>query len=286
SLLWARGPVRWVGFALLGGAFFVMLATGARIAFLITVGAYSALMILLFVVAPKERVKAGLTRLLALAGLLAMGLFVYSVATDTNQRYAAGETKPWERPIRIFAEMVRGEREATDSRLDTFARFAENWKNSPFIGAGPANYNQVSGGHEIHNSYLNIFAEQGVLGLLAFGFWMLTAGVLARQAMRGAPRGEPRVIVYGFLAGCCLLLLYQVTVLGLRQRPLWFIAGLLICLPRVLLDLHLRRQNASTNVGGNGRFIGRLEQAPQSRLRAAWERPASTGIHLGRESPL
>ncbi|MFH5804417.1 O-antigen ligase family protein [Alienimonas sp. DA493] len=241
SRLWSSWAARTAGFCLLAGAFVVMLGTGSRTAFLITGAAFAALMVLLFVVAPKERVKAGVTRFLAVGGLAAMIWFVYGVATDTGERYALGVTKPWERPVRIFAEILRGERDATDTRVEQVARLSRTWTDRPVFGAGPGNYSPLTRGHEIHNSYLNILAELGLVGVTAFGFWMLTAVGLARTSAAIAPRGEARVIVYGFLAGCVLLLLYQITILGMRQRPLWFVNGLLICLPRVLLDLHLRQ---------------------------------------------
>ena len=256
SPVWRNPLVKAAGFALLGGAFVVMLGTGSRIAFLITAAAFAALMVLLFVVAPRQRVRVGATRLLAVGGLLAAGYFVYGVATDTGEKYAAGQTKPWERPIRIFAEMLRGEREATDTRVEHVERLGRTWSDRPAFGAGPGNYGVLTHGHEIHNSYLNVLGEQGLLGVLAFGAWMLTAANLGWTAYRTAPPGEVRVIVWGFLAGCVLLLLYQATTLGLRQRPWWFINGLLICLPRVLADLRVRaaaRRRAAVRAAGVAR---------------------------------
>ena len=241
SAVWRSPPVRAAGFGLLAGMFVVMLATGSRAAFLITGIAFCGLLVLLFYVAPRQRVRVGATRLVAAGGLLAAGYFVYAVATDTGEAYAAGKTKPWERSIRIFAETFRGERAGIDqNRQEQIERIGENWLDRPAVGAGPGNYGFSTGGHEIHNSYLNVLGEQGLLGVLAFGAWLLMAGNLGWGSYRAAPPGEARVLVLGFLFGCGLLLFYNLTVLGLRQRPLWFINGLLICLPRVLADLRVR----------------------------------------------
>ena len=255
SRLWASLPVRLAGFAGLAGAFVVMLGTGSRTAFLINGMAFCALMILLFRVAPRERVRAGLTRLIAVGGIVGMGLFVYGVATDTGETYQSGRTKPWERSTRIFAEILRGERSATDTRVEHYERLGRTWTDNPVLGAGPGNYGRLTRGHEIHNSYANVLGEQGLIGLFAFGLWFLLMFRAALTAARLAPRGEVRVIVLGFLAGCVLLALYQLTTLGLRQRPLWFASGLLICLPRVLLDLRYRSAHAARPAadGGGGR---------------------------------
>ena len=53
------------------------------------------------------------------------------------------------------------------------------------------------------------------------------------------------MLVTAFGIGFALLLFYQLTILGLRQRHFWFYCGLVVCLPRVLADRRLRLLHAA-----------------------------------------
>jgi O-antigen ligase len=69
------------------------------------------------------------------------------------------------------------------------------WEMQPWLGVGPGNYAVVYAsvalprwddplGHA-HNIYLNVLAETGIVGLLAFGFmWLALGGWVVRQALR------------------------------------------------------------------------------------------------------
>ena len=232
---WVKLPVQ----AVFMGAFVVMLGTGSRIALLISILAFCGLIVVLLADARSRGRGSGLAAGLVAAGAVGFASFLWVVFSDQTANYQAGESNPVLRPILVVRDILQGRRDET-GRLDATIKPIETFENHPVLGIGPGNYGVYYRTHEVHNSYLAILGETGLLGVVTFATFLV---LLARCGLRGLHALRPtdaHALGLAFLFGFGLLLLYQMTALGLRQRPLWFAAGLLIALPRCAADLRLR----------------------------------------------
>jgi O-antigen ligase len=81
--------------------------------------------------------------------------------------------------------------------------------------------------HEVHNTYLGVWAETGILGIAALAAFYL--GVL-RAAWQVLVRGDRTTAELGFALVVALLalFLYGVSNFGLRMRHLWSVFGLVL----------------------------------------------------------
>ena len=232
---WVKVPAQ----ALFLGAFVVMLGTGSRIALLISLCAFCGLVVALLADARRRGTSSAFALALVAAGAVGFGAFVYSVFTDRGAEYVVGQTSPITRPIVMLRQIGEGKR--TEShRLEQTFRPLETFDRHPLFGIGPANFGVYYRQHEIHNSYLSVLGETGAAGVIAFAAFV---GLSLRCGWVGTVLLRPtagRALGLAFLFGFGLLLLYQMTALGLRQRPFWFATGLLIALPRAALDLRGR----------------------------------------------
>ena len=76
-------------------------------------------------------------------------------------------------------------------------------KSHPFIGVGPGNFNLPQSRYS-HNSYLQICAEVGLIGLLPF-IWFLVAGAIGLGKKIKHPP-QPYIYLAGTAASCVFLL--------------------------------------------------------------------------------
>ncbi|MBN1909736.1 MAG: O-antigen ligase family protein [Pirellulales bacterium] len=167
---------------------------------------------------------------IAAAGILCA---VVSVWLHSEQTYAAGATSPYERSTRLLVESLRGERSLDNTRTDQLHLVLEKTVERPLFGVGPANFTAKFHVHEIHNTYAAVLGEEGVLGLLALIWWLAGAATNGRLGLHLCTDTRRRLIILAVLIGFASLLLYGVAMFGLRQRPLWFMCGLVVALPRV-----------------------------------------------------
>jgi O-antigen ligase len=83
-------------------------------------------------------------------------------------------------------------------RLAHWVAAERMWASAPWLGVGPGNFNtiyplvrlprwDVALGHA-HNIYLNVLAETGILGLLAYTCLLVTAGVTVWRRFRRVSR--------------------------------------------------------------------------------------------------
>lgn len=225
--------VRWILYATIPASLVAMLATGARTALVVLVLALAGLFAIRTIFVGRCRLNNLAFLMIAAGGLAGLGKFALDVVSDRSEKYQLGKTSPFERAIRMFSEWGEGERGLDDTRAHQVEAFSRYFWEHPVFGAGPANYGPRHRVHEMHNSYLASLADTGVLGFLTLMFWITTTWLAARRGLRRVRTPHHRLIVTAFLFGFCLLLLYQLTLLGLRQRPWWFMAGLMIALSRV-----------------------------------------------------
>jgi O-antigen ligase len=89
-----------------------------------------------------------------------------------------------------------------------------------------------------HNTYLQMAAELGLLGLSLFLFIFALPLRLAARALAtlGRPAGEIEFYVRGLLAGTIGMLAAYVFLSAEFEKPLWLVLGLLATVPAVLRD--------------------------------------------------
>ena len=232
---WIKLPAQ----AVFLGAFVVMLGTGSRMAALISIAAFVALIVVLLADARRRGRGSLAAAALVFVGAVGFAAFTYTVFQDRGKRYDFRDTSPMMRPVLVARDFLDGKRdesqrfEETTAPLRTLARH-------PILGIGPGNYARFYHSHEPHNTYFAVLGETGLVGAGAFAAFLLLCARCGWTGLKLLGPTDVAALGVAFLAGCGLLLLYQLSVQGLRQRPLWFGAGLCIALPRCAADLRLR----------------------------------------------
>jgi hypothetical protein len=128
------------------------------------------------------------------------------------------------------------------SRVDQTTFVLGNFDAYAAVGIGPKMVGVRYGMEEIHNTYLGVMLETGVPGLVLFMTCVALVLMQGRWAMRRCGPDLERALIRALVLGFLLLLFYQFTMYGLRQRNLWMMMGLIIALRRVVPRSGLLRQ--------------------------------------------
>jgi hypothetical protein len=244
--LWKRVLV----IGLMGASGVVFLGTGSRISLIILLFsiAYSLAVV---VTARGTTVRKGPLLVATVVGITAFSLFAASVWSDTSEEYSLVGTSPFERPLKMFAETSRradaGIEEWGGTRYDETAAVLEHFTANPILGIGSGMFTSVYYINEVHDTYMSILGENGLLSFFFFWCWWLSvAGHLLSGAIRG--RSPDSRYIHRLMLGAFIALsIYQTTTNGLRQRPFWFT-------PAILLSgaVVLRRAEATAAQTGAG----------------------------------
>lgn len=141
------------------------------------------------------------------------------------------------------------------TRVDAWLIVIEITKASPIFGLGFANYNWFTPlfpirGYAVrfnsHSQYVDIFAQTGILGFIAFAYFFIVVGWLAWILLNRVPDGFPRAYVYGTLGGLVATLVaaalgdwvlpffYNIGISGFRSSVLsWIFLGGLVVLEQL-----------------------------------------------------
>lgn len=120
------------------------------------------------------------------------------------------------------------------------------WKvaaaNYPWIGVGTGDFRERSTAlvpqawlsHEIHNTYLGVWAETGLIGIFALTAFYLG---IVRTGWQVIARGDPRMAALGMalLVATVALFIYGTMNYGLRMRHLWCVFALTIAAWNVVM---------------------------------------------------
>lgn len=236
ALRQAPRRIRMPAVLLAGAIGLAVIASGSRSGLLLLGGSIAAVI----GIAISERRNPALDRAiltgLGMAAALAVVLFVVRVAATSDQGYALGRTPGYQRAARMGTLWMQGDEGAEDTRIIQLRLAAEKIPEQLALGVGPANFAMVFHVDEIHNTYVGVLVEEGIFGAMALVVWLASVIENARLGLKWSPSGMHRLIVLAILTGFLALLVYGVTMFGLRQRPFWFMAGLLVALPRVMYN--------------------------------------------------
>jgi O-antigen ligase len=149
-----------------------------------------------------------------------------------HDRYDAGNTEAYLRPFLILAGWESGDLLPTDTtRLRQFEVALLSFAEFPLFGVGPAVFQPFYRINEIHNTYLGVLAEGGVVSFLVFVLWLASVIKIGNKYAWGRSDGWAGVFAWAAAAGFVLMLLYGLVIYGLRQRHFWIMAGLVVSLP-------------------------------------------------------
>lgn len=159
------------------------------------------------------------------------------------------------KPAHIFQPSARGGLSAASSgRLDEWHVASLMFKAHPLGGVGLGNYTTAEPAystqnvnlqfvsfvlqlkHVAHNTYLQIAAELGLVGLLLFLGVLAVPFRVATKALASVGRRSDSLEFYarGLIAGAGGLVVAYIFLTAEREKQLWLILGLLACIPRIL----------------------------------------------------
>ncbi len=247
---------KWALTVLLAGVSLTAIASGSRTSLLML--AFSGIGIV-YITLRESRYRAfNKERLIRISFFAIFTFIAYVLFALAGYKgdYALGHTPAWKRPVLMLYEWTQGSSNLDDNRTEQLKVVSENISDNLVMGTGPKNYGYY-GVEEIHNTYAGILFQTGVPGLIFFLFWILTVLQTGLKAGKRIPDPHQRLIILCMVAGMVLLLLYSLTMFGLRQRNIWLLAGLLVAsdsfVPRrrspILGPLGSRMEDPTTNLG-------------------------------------
>lgn len=158
-------------------------------------------------------------------------------------------------PILIIT-LISTDQYSYETRLEAWLMIAKIIKVSPVLGLGPANYYWYTPlfpirGYAVqfnsHNQFVDLIAQIGLLGLMAFGWIMFEIGNLGLRLRKSAPEGFAKAYAFSALGGFAgmftaamlgdwvLPFVYNVGFTGFRSSLFgWLFLGGLVALENIL----------------------------------------------------
>jgi hypothetical protein len=212
--------------ALLVGALVALVLTGSRMA--IFLAGISCIFVLVSAVSIlKKHPWVFLTIVVAVVGLAAAGAYV----VDLVLTYGTEVLPPGLKSIGRIVNGLFGAQdfdELAGPRGEQMGIVYENWWRQLVLGVGPGNFSfAYNHRHEIHNSLLGVFVEQGVPGVLllaSFVSIILYYGYQLSVGSSAQARLMQSVVIAFFVVN-----VYGLFSFGIRQRIFWLAAGLVVC---------------------------------------------------------
>ena len=208
-----------------------LLATGSRSSFifLILLLAFFAVRVI-FSRLTSVWLKLGVISISLGIGLATVAL-IGAVVTFGRTALPEGPMRVAARPIIEFVEM--GEQQDTLESLGPrgkqIALVEQHWWESPVIGYGPDALRQYfDHRHEVHNTYLGILIDQGLVGLALLMAILVVSAVGLLRRVQSLPNPQAAQFLLGVLMALVMIYLYGLFTFGLRQRIFWLVQGLAI----------------------------------------------------------
>lgn len=177
-----------------------------------------------------------------MAIVFSVGIIAYFMVALAafDGHYRLGYTPAWQRPAAMLYLWASGNHPLDGTRPLQMAAVFEQWHQNPIFGVGPKLAVAKFNTNEIHNTYLGVFAEIGLLGILTFLAWMLHTLITPYKMASKELSGLNRSLLLALIVGFVLSLFYQCFCYGLRQRNIWIITGLLAVTPALVEDSRRR----------------------------------------------
>ncbi|QWN35853.1 hypothetical protein H2O77_11110 [Cobetia sp. 4B] len=210
---------------LIAGMATVLIGTGSRTAFLLIILValcMAALYMFQFNNNALRRGYLGGAIITFIAGLV---LYVVAVMSMFDGVYQLGKTPSWQRPVVMMYQNMTEGKGLDETREEQASVVLDNADTAIFIGNGPKLYGSKFHISEIHNTYAGIFIETGIVGLALLCFFLSIPLLTSTKALASP---EMKLLFIAAAMGFVLLLAYNLTMYGLRQRTIWLMAGLLL----------------------------------------------------------
>ncbi|MEZ5317464.1 MAG: hypothetical protein R2752_08710 [Vicinamibacterales bacterium] len=155
----------------------------------------------------------------------------------------------------LYARLASGESYSLMTRLEALSVLGQVIARDPWLGLGPANYYYYTLLYPIlgwyvrfssHNTYIDLLAQTGVVGLLVFGWFAAAVAVSALRLRRvvtggfeqaylvGALGGLAGSLAAGFLADWIVPFAYNIGLPGFRSSLLfWVFLGGVVAIRRL-----------------------------------------------------
>lgn len=225
-------PLRYRGFALaiFVSALLAAIGTGSRTAALmIGLSGAGVVWILHTAIQTKRSVYRFQLAYLALAFAGVVVSYFAIAWSQYDGNYSLMSTPSWQRPAVLLIEWFDGRRGLDDTRPKQIANAMEYFWQSPILGTGPKFGSSFAAtGGEVHNTYFSLLLETGFVGLSSFLALVWLAAYLGFDAARKCRYPWYGILGRALIVGLFLICLYNATMLGLRQRNIWFMLGMLL----------------------------------------------------------
>jgi len=158
---------------------------------------------------------------------------------------------------KAWTVLMSSEQYSYITRLEAWKILWQTIARSPFLGLGPANYYYYTSLFPIlgwyvsfnsHNNYMDLLAQGGFLGLLAFVWFGFELSRLAVRLYFFVPSGFPRAYVVGVVGGLAgtfvsgmladwiIPFYYNIGIRGFRSSLLfWIFSGGVLALKRIMI---------------------------------------------------
>jgi O-antigen ligase len=155
----------------------------------------------------------------------------------------------------VLSALLEGETYSWMTRLEAIRVILQVIAHNPWLGFGPANYHHYTllfpflgwwAQFSTHNNYLDLVAQTGLVGLLAFFWFVAEVFLLALRLRSRVPAGFARAYVIGVMGGLAGSLVaalladwiipfaYNIGLRGFRSSVLfWFFLGGLLAIKRM-----------------------------------------------------
>ncbi|SDK79166.1 hypothetical protein SAMN05192555_101214 [Franzmannia pantelleriensis] len=207
-----------------------LIGTGSRTALILVVLSILCMIGLLLVKHSNTSLLSGYLSLAIIGCGVSLFLYVAAALSMYDGQYSLGTTPSWQRPVIVLFESSQsGVLDTTRSRQAeiVIASAHENF----FIGNGPKLYGAKYRMEEVHNTYAGVFFESGAFGVLALFAFIIA---VIYNGFSGSRSNALNILTWASVVAFMLLLLYGMTMYGLRQRTLWLMCGLLVSVPNIV----------------------------------------------------
>lgn len=143
-------------------------------------------------------------------------------------------------------DLVQGQGESVEGRLKTFRHALNAWRESPIFGQGIGNYGPWTkhypsstpekGWDIVNNEFIEIMAETGLVGIIAFGFFLLVLIIRTLIAFKYAYDPFLKAVLVGLLAALVGILIQYNFMSTLYIIHVWITIGMLIAVQNIILS--------------------------------------------------